>query len=124
MKTTKVWAFALLIAACGSVSAKSIVRDFEDPKSILSIKEVNNLKFKLNYSTLNSGQVTIKIMDETGNEIYSQNSEIIDISKKLYDLSNLNDGKYTFTLKSGIINEKISIEIKTQTNRTALLAMN
>jgi hypothetical protein len=124
MKTTKIWAFALLIAACGSVSAKSIVRDFEDPKSILSIKEVNNLKFKLNYSTLNSGQVTIKIMDDTGNEIYSQNSEIIDISKKLYDLSNLNDGKYTFTLKSGIINEKISIEIKTQTNRTALLAMN
>ncbi|MES2796373.1 MAG: hypothetical protein V4683_10420 [Bacteroidota bacterium] len=125
MKTRTFMAAAIILATFGSVSAKSIeFKTKEDPNVNFSIIQMDKLRFKINIPAIKEVVAFIKISDDSGNIIYSENTDLFSISKKLYDLSNLTDGTYTFTLKSGKEYETKSVLIKTQINRSALVAMN
>jgi S-adenosylmethionine hydrolase len=126
MKTRNVMALAIILASFGSVSANvnsTIAK--EDPSSQnITIKQIGNLKFRVILAENDAALASIQIIDENGNEIYSENINSTKLNTKLYDLSNLTDGTYTFVLKSGKKVEKQKVNISTQINRSALIAMN
>lgn len=126
MKKRNVMALAIILASFGSVSANvnsAIAK--EDPSSQnITIKQIGNLKFRVVLAENDAALASIQIIDENGNEIYSENLNSTKLNTKLFDLSNLTDGTYTFVLKSGKKVEKQKVNISTQINRSALVALN
>lgn len=125
MKKRNVMALAIILASFGSVNAKvnKTILD-ENPASKITIKQLQNLKFKVMVSEESKDVALVKITDERGNEIYSEKINATKLKSKLYDLSNLTDGTYTFAISSGKVIEKQKIYISTQINRSALMALN
>lgn len=125
MKKRNAMALAIILASFGSVSANvNYTITNEDPSQNITIKQIGNLKFKVVLAESDALLATVKIIDENGNEIYSESVATTRLNTKLYDLSNLTDGTYTFVLKAGKKVEKQKVYISTQINRSALVAMN
>ena len=125
MKKRNVMALAIILASFGSVNAKvnnTILT--EDPTSKITIKQMQSLKFKVVVNEVTDTFASLKIVDANGNEIFSDKMDVTHLKTKLYDLSNLTDGTYTFIVKAGNIIETQKVFISTQINRSALVAMN
>lgn len=82
------------------------------------IEEVGQLRFKVLVSNPTSQKATVLLRDDEGNVLFSQyvNSSY----NRTFDLNNLGDGKYKFTVITGKqrLNHEFSIE--TKTSRTIL----
>ncbi len=125
MKSKKLIALAIILATFGSVSANVCDVKFEkDPNKNITIQEFGNLKFKISINENSNGMAYFKISDEAGNVAYNESMEAKVLNRKLFDLSNLADGKYTFNVRVNGITEIQTIYLKTQINRSALLAAN
>lgn len=125
MKSKKLIALAIILATFGSVSANVCDVKFDkDPNKNITIQEFGNLKFKISINENSNGMAYFKISDEAGNVAYNESMEAKVLNRKLFDLSNLADGKYTFNVRVNGITEIQTIYLKTQINRSALLAAN
>ncbi len=125
MKTKNFMAMAIILATFGSVSANSTKSEiYGDPIKTITIKQFDNLKFKVTVSDEKSAIASLAIKDKDGNEIYTDYLHVNQLNNKLYDLSNLTDGTYTFIVKIGNKIEKNTVYISTQVNRSALVAFN
>lgn len=125
MKSKKLIALAIILATFGSVSANVCDVKFDkDPNKNITIQEFGNLKFKISINENANGMAYFKISDEAGNVAYNESMEAKVLNRKLFDLSNLADGKYTFNVRVNGITEIQTIYLKTQINRSALLAAN
>ncbi len=124
-KSKKLIALAIILATFGSVSANANEFKFEkDPNKNITIQEFGNLKFKISITENVKGMANFKISDETGNIVFDDNMDSQVLNKKLFDLSNLSDGKYNFTVRLNGTTEVQTIYLKTQINRSALIASN
>jgi hypothetical protein len=125
MKSKRLIALAIILATFGSVSANVCNVKFEkDPNKNITIQEFGNLKFKISITEKVNGMANFKISDETGNVVYNETMEAMKLNRKLFDLSSLSDGKYTFNVRINGTTEVQTIYLKTQINRSALLASN
>jgi CHU_C Type IX secretion signal domain len=125
MKTKFLVASAIVLASYGSVNANLLRNDLnDDTNQILTVKQVGNLKFKVLIANSQNQLTKIQILDANGNEIYNEKQITDKLNAKLFDLSNLSDGTYTFVVQKGDTIEKQKVNIITQTNRSALIAAN
>lgn len=125
MKTKFLMASAIILASFGSVNANLTCTNLIDDKDqVLTIKQVGNLRFRLALLTADDQLASVQIIDASGNEIYGEKIVATKLNNKLFDLSNLTDGTYTFIIKKGKKVEKQNIFISTQINRSALVATN
>lgn len=118
---------AIAIAAItNSTFANGIVGNGETPSEkpatafAAKINEVGTLRFKVEVSNPSRQKTTIALQDENGNILFSEYSFTDSQYNKLFDLTNLADGEYTFVIVSG--KEKINkdFSIQTKTNRVVL----
>lgn len=88
----------------------------EDRTVELSVETFSDLKFKLSVNNL-SARSYIAIKSSVGEVLYSEYTSGSESYSKVFDLSNLLDGKYTFVVETskGIVEKPFSI--KTQTTR-------
>lgn len=125
MKSKKLIALAIILTTFRSVNANVCDVKFDkDPNKNITIQEFGNLKFKISINENANGMAYFKISDEAGNVAYNESMEAKVLNRKLFDLSNLADGKYTFNVRVNGITEIQTIYLKTQINRSALLAAN
>ncbi len=124
MKKNLLTVFTILLITYGSISAQSTTVAEVNPSQSYLIKQLDNLRFKVLFSENLKGKISLKIVDEAGNTLVSESINVGKSIAKLYDMSNLLDGKYTFVFGINKNIESQSVLIKTQINRSALLAMN
>lgn len=118
-------AIAIVLATFGSVSAQMVTGNFENTvNQNFVVKQLENLRFRVYFSDSMSGKVYIKIADDNGNILITENLNTADLKSRLYDLSNLLDGKYKISVESGKKVESQIVKITTETSRSALVAIN
>ncbi len=86
--------------------------------SDLDVKTLEGLKFKLTATNLQK-KTYLTIKDNSGNVLYSEyynDGAFV----KVFDLSSLPDGKYTFVMESGSESVSKPFEIATSVNRSAV----
>ncbi|GAB2792532.1 hypothetical protein GCM10027275_41830 [Rhabdobacter roseus] len=82
----------------------------------LNLETLNNLKFKLSINNLpNRSYIAIKNAD--GNVLYSEYAGKSEQFTKVFDLSNLLDGNYTFVVDTTNGHVEKPFEIKTEVTR-------
>ncbi|MCU0325457.1 MAG: hypothetical protein MUF45_09430 [Spirosomaceae bacterium] len=82
----------------------------ETIESKITVKEIGNLRFKLDFNNLTSKKASIEITDTKGAIYYKGYS---DTDKAfVLNLANLSDGSYTITVGAG--GEKLSYEFEIQ----------
>lgn len=115
----------MAVALMMGVSAATIAND--DMKIVevvnfettdLNVKALEGLKFRLSVNNVEK-RTLISVVNEDKEVLFSEYAAIDGSYSKVFDLSNLSDGKYSFVLRSG--GEKVAKEfqIKTTTKRTA-----
>ncbi|MCU0325933.1 MAG: hypothetical protein MUF45_11875 [Spirosomaceae bacterium] len=118
---------AIGIAAITNISfAKGKVGNGETPNEkpatafAVKINEAGTLRFKVEVTNPSRQKTTITLQDDNDNVLFSDYSVSDSKYSKVFDLSNLEDGNYTFVIASG--KEKINKEfsIQTKTNRVVL----
>ncbi len=125
MKNRKLMAAAIILATFGSVSANTHDEKFKlDPIKNIKVEEYTKLKFKISLLNNETGIAQLRILNDTGEEVYSDNIDAKLLAKKLFDLSNLMDGKYTFLIRINGTTEKQIVNLKTETNRMAYMPVN
>lgn len=117
----------LLIAVLMGVSTANFATALNTNNTAIEVRGENNvemsvesfagLKFKLSLNHL-SARSYIAIKSATGETLYSEYTSGSESYTKVFDLSNLMDGKYAFVVESnkGTIEKPFSI--KTETTRT------
>lgn len=86
--------------------------------SDLNVKALEGLKFKLTVDNLqNKSYITIK--NSVGETLYSEFLTKTEVFSKVYDLSGLPDGSYTFVVDNGKETIEKPFEISTEVKRTA-----
>lgn len=81
--------------------------------STVTIKAIENVKFKFTALNLDKKSL-LEIVDAKGVSVYSEYLGRTAAYSKVFDLSNLPDGAYTFVLSSGGERTEKSFEIKTE----------
>ncbi|MFN3850730.1 MAG: hypothetical protein ACK4NY_14950 [Spirosomataceae bacterium] len=118
---------AIGIAAISNISfANGNVGNGETPNEkpatafAAKINEVGTLRFKVEVANPSRQKTTIALQDDNGNVLFSEYSFTDSQYSKVFDLTNLVDGDYTFVIVSG--KEKINkaFSIQTKTNRVVL----
>ncbi len=110
---------SLVILFSISTSVTSMAKENDkNTAAKVELSTAGGLKFKLSLSAIESGS-SIAIKDNFGETLYSANLPKSESYSKVFDLSTLNDGNYTFIINNGgeIVEKPISIE--TRTTRTA-----
>lgn len=120
MKRT-ILTLALLIGV--SAASTSIANDnlaiVKVINSELELKALKGLKFKLTASNLNS-KALVEIKNDMGEVLYSEFCGKDENYAKVFNLSYLADGEYSFVIKNG--DEKIVKPFTIETKRTANLS--
>lgn len=125
MKNKKLMAAAIFLATFGSVVANTHDEKFKlEPIKTIKIQEYSKLKFKVSILNNEDGLAHLSILNEAGFEVYSEYVEANLLAKKVYDLSSLIDGKYTFGVRLNGTSEKQTINLKTEINRVAYMPVN
>jgi hypothetical protein len=125
MKKNLLSVIALVLVTFGSISAQS---DFSNlganTNQKFTIQQLDNLRFKVIFSEKLSGKIYLKITDESGNALVNENLNMDVVKPRLYDMSNLVDGKYVFTVEKDKKITSQTVILKTNINRSALMALN
>lgn len=119
MKKTKMILAVLVGLSVASTSMAQTVSSAENKPAHLEVEEVGGLKFKLSLDNIQGKRADIKLVDAQGNLLYTEYASSSKYTK-VFDLAELNDGVYTFTVENG--NEKLThkLEIATEVNRVVL----
>lgn len=83
----------------------------------LNITALKGLKFKLSIENAEN-KTLISLINENDDVLFSEYAATNGDYTKVFDLSNLNDGKYTFEMRTGSERITKSLEIKTNVQRT------
>ena len=83
----------------------------------MSLETFKGMKFKLTVKNL-SNRSYIAIKRSTGEVLYSEYAAKSENYTKVFNLSNLADGKYTFVVETGNGSVERPFEISTETTRT------
>jgi len=82
------------------------------------VMQVNPMLFKITYNYPVKDRVQMRILDGKKNAIFNEKALVYKKYQKIFDLSNFNDGKYTFELTDGDEVFYHSIYVETKTTRT------
>lgn len=88
----------------------------------LNVQTYKNMKFRLFVKDL-SEHAYVAIKRESGEVLYSEYISKPGVYTKMFDLSNLADGNYTFVVENNDATAEKPFAIKTETTRT-LIALN
>lgn len=83
----------------------------------MNLETFNGMKFKLTVKNL-SDRSYIAIKRSTGETLYSEYASKTESYTKVFDLSNLSDGDYTFVIETANGNLQKPFTISTETTRT------
>lgn len=86
----------------------------------LNLKALSGLKFVLSASKVEQRTV-ISLVNAENQTLFSEYADTVGNYAKVFDLSNLADGKYTFVVKSGDVKTEKTLEIKTSVERSVIL---
>lgn len=86
--------------------------------SDLNVKTMGGLKFKLTVDNL-QGKSYISIKNSAGEVLHTEYVSKTEVFSKVYDLSGLADGNYTFVVNTGKETIEKPFEIVTEVKRTA-----
>ncbi|MPR34253.1 hypothetical protein [Salmonirosea aquatica] len=103
------------LATANSINPSTEVRT--DGTVDMSVETFKDMKFKLTIKNL-SNRSYIAIKRSTGETLYSEYASKTESYTKVFDLSNLADGKYAFVIESGNGNIEKPFTISTETTRT------
>lgn len=123
MKRT-ILAVALMMGVSAATFAnnhmKVVVVNNTTTTNDLNITALKGLKFKLSVNDA-AKHTLVSLVNENNEVLFSEYAGANGDYSKVFDLSNLADGKYAFVLRTG--SEKITkeVEIKTTTQRSASL---
>jgi hypothetical protein len=92
------------------------VKNFE--ANDLNIIALKGLKFKLSVNNVEK-RTLISLVNEEKEVLFSEYAALNGDYSKIFDLSNLTDGKYSFILRTGGDKVTKEFEIKTTTKRSA-----
>lgn len=92
----------------------------ETKTNAVSIREVGNLKFKVSVNQPNGERVIVSIVDDSNNKLYNGTLNKKDQSGRVYDLSQLADGRYIIEVSYGKERVSQSFAIQTQVSRVVL----
>ena len=88
------------------------------------VLQVDPMLFKITYRYPVKDRVQMRILDEKKNVIFTEVALVYKKYQKIFDLSNFNDGQYTFELNDGEEKFKHSIHVETKTTRTVTAVNN
>ncbi len=103
------------LATANTISPSTEVRT--DATVDMSVETFKDMKFKLTVKNL-TNRSYIAIKRATGEVLYSEYASKTENYSKVFDLSNLSDGKYTFVVETGNGNSEKPFTITTETTRT------
>ncbi|WP_128546123.1 hypothetical protein [Larkinella soli] len=92
----------------------------ETKTNSVSIREVGNLKFKVSVAQPVEDKVQVLITDESNTRLYVGTLSKKDQLGRVFDLSNLADGKYVIEVAYGKERVAQSFAIQTQVSRVVL----
>lgn len=115
----------LLIAVMIGLSTANftIAGENNDSKLNVELSPLNNLQFKLVLDQVNT-KSTVQIRDFSGAVIYTVSVPKTEKFTKIFDLSNLRDGSYTFQVNNGKQRIEKPFEINTEVKRVATQVLN
>jgi len=103
------------LATANTINPSTEVRT--DETVDMNVETFKDMKFKLTIKNL-SNRAYIAIKRATGEIMYSEYASKSDSYSKVFDLSNLSDGKYSFVVETGNGNVEKPFTITTETTRT------
>lgn len=114
---------ALLIGA--SAATPSFAENGRKIVNVIEIKEVNdvsikplqNMKFKLVLSNTQE-RTEVSLINGDGNVLFNEYATSTEGYKKVFDLSNLSDGSYSFVIRTGSEKTVKTFEITTNLKRS------
>ncbi|MGV3558046.1 hypothetical protein [Larkinella arboricola] len=86
----------------------------------VTIREVGNLKFKVSVNQPVNEKIIVSIADDSNNRLYNGILSKKDQSGRLFDLSQLADGRYVIEVSYGKERVSQSFAIQTQVSRVVL----
>jgi hypothetical protein len=108
------------VSSANLVTANNINPSTEvrtDETVAMNVETFKDMKFKLTVKNL-TNRTYIAIKRATGEIMYSEYASKTENYSKVFDLSNLSDGKYSFVVESGSDNLEKPFTITTETTRT------
>lgn len=116
--------FALLMGVSGATIANNDMKIVKvaslTETADLNLKALSGLKFILSANKVEQRTI-ISLVNEDKSVLFSEYADTNGDYTKVFDLSNLVDGKYTFVVRNGIEETKKTFEIKTSVERSAIL---
>lgn len=104
------------------ITATGKVSSLEDKTSNLSVKNIGSLRFKVSFENPLRQKTKIYILDTNNEVLFNEYTGVDTKYVRAFDLSNLNDGKYTIVVESGSEKSKKDLIINTTTLRGVSLA--
>ncbi|MFD1144326.1 hypothetical protein ACFQ4C_24580 [Larkinella insperata] len=92
----------------------------ETKAASVSIREVGNLKFKVALNQPSNERVFVSIVDDSNNKLYNGTLSKKDQAGRVFDLSQLADGRYVIEVSYGKERVSQSFAIQTQVSRVVL----
>lgn len=115
--------FALLMGVSGATFANNDMKIVKVASvtegAELSLKALKGLKFILSANKVEQRTV-ISLLNDSKSVLFSEYADTVGDYNKIFDLSNLADGKYTFVVKNGNEQTEKTFEIKTSVKRSAI----
>ena len=110
-----------LVAIAPSADARVLDGPKAETKAApVSIREVGNLKFKVSLNQPSNERVVVSIVDDSNNKLYNGTLNKKDQAGRVYDLSQLADGRYVIEVAYGKERITQSFAIQTQVSRVVL----
>lgn len=116
--------FALMMGVSGATIANNDMKIVKVASitegTELNLKVLNNLKFVLSANKVEQRTI-ISLLDKEKSVLFSEFADTTGDYSKIFDLSNLVDGKYTFVVRTGGETIEKTFEIKTSVERSVIL---
>ncbi|GAB3909055.1 hypothetical protein GCM10028803_45980 [Larkinella knui] len=114
---------ATTLVAIAPSSAEARVLDgpkAETKATPVSIREVGNLKFKVTVNQPVNDKIVVSIVDDSNNKLYNGTLTKTEQLGRVFDFSQLADGKYVIEVAYGKEKVSQSFAIQTQVSRVVL----
>ncbi|GAB3253383.1 hypothetical protein GCM10027347_13140 [Larkinella harenae] len=110
-----------LLAVAPSANARVLDGPKAETKATpVSIREVGNLKFKVSVNQPVDDKVIVSIADDSNTRLYNGSLSKKDHAGRVFDLSQLADGRYVIEVSYGKERVSQSFTIQTQVSRVVL----
>jgi hypothetical protein len=114
-------ATSLLALAPSSADARVIDGPKAETKATpVSIREIGNLKFKVTVIQPVDSKIVVSIADDSNNKLYNATLTKTEQLGRVFDFSQLADGKYVIEVSYGTGKVSQSFAIQTQVSRVVL----